>query len=69
MRSARGTGKVAQWLGPHSGRMLRHPDCEHTMPFGLAQMDNGEIAIVVSREKANPAGGRILRTEYRLQPG
>ena len=39
---------------------LKHPDSEFTMPFGLSQMDNGEIAILVSREKAIPAGGRIV---------
>jgi hypothetical protein len=41
-------------------QVLKHPNAEFTMPFGLAQMDNGEIAIVVSREITNPEGGRIV---------
>ena len=55
-----GDGKGGWVTRPAQRQVLRHPDCEHTMPFGLAQMDNGEIAIVVSREKANPGGGRIF---------
>ena len=31
------------------------------MPFSLVQMGNGEIAILVSREKAKPGGGRIVQ--------
>ncbi len=55
-----GDGQGGWVTRPAQRQVLRHPDCEHTMPFGLVQMDNGEIAILVSREKANPAGGRIF---------
>lgn len=41
-------------------QVLKHPDSEFTMPFSLVQMGNGEIAILVSREKAKPGGGRIV---------
>ncbi|NUQ64277.1 MAG: hypothetical protein HUU20_17545 [Pirellulales bacterium] len=54
MRQQDGSGAwVAQ---PALRQVLKHPDSEFTMPFGLAQMDNGEIALVVSREKTTPAG-------------
>jgi len=55
-----GDGKGGWVARPAQRQVLRHPDSEYTMPFGLAQMDNGEIAIIVSREKANSAGGRIF---------
>ena len=55
-----GDGQGGWVTRPAQRQVLRHPDCEHTMPFGLAQMDNGEIALLVSREKADPAGGRIF---------
>lgn len=55
-----GDGK-AGWVERAALRqVLRHPDCEFTMPFSLVWMDNGEIAILVSREKAKPGGGRIV---------
>jgi hypothetical protein len=55
-----GDGQGGLVARPAQRQVLKHPDSEHTMPFGLTQMDNGEIAIIVSREKANPAGGRIF---------
>lgn len=55
-----GDGKGGWVTRPAQRQVLRHPDSEHTMPFGLAQMDNGEIAVIVSREKADPKGGRIF---------
>jgi len=54
-----GDGHGGWLVRPALRQLLRHPDSEFTMPFGLAQMDNGEIALLVSREKANPAGARI----------
>lgn len=55
-----GDGRGGWVTLPALRQVLRHPDCEFTMPFGLAQMDNGEIALLVSREKADPAGGRLF---------
>jgi len=55
-----GDGKGGWIVRPAQRQVLKHPDSEHTMPFGLVQMDNGEVAFICSREKANPKGGRIF---------
>ena len=60
IRQADGQGswvaRAALW------QVLKHPDSEFTMPFSLCQMDNGEIALLVSREQAKPGGGRIVES-------
>ncbi len=55
-----GDGEGGWVARPALRQVLKHPDSEFTMPFSLAQMGNGEIAILVSREKAKPGGGRIV---------
>jgi hypothetical protein len=32
-------------------QVLKQPDSKHTMPFGLVQMDNGEIVLICSWER------------------
>ena len=54
-----GDGKGGWMTRPALRQVLKHPEATATMPFGLAQMDHGEIAILCSREK-QPAKG--LRT-------
>jgi hypothetical protein len=34
-----GDGQGGWVTRPAQQQVLRHPDCEHTMPFGLVQMD------------------------------
>jgi hypothetical protein len=56
----RGDGKGG-WITLQASRqVLRHPDSSYTMPFGLVRMENGEIAILCSREKQPPGGPRIV---------
>ncbi|HPO16380.1 MAG TPA: sialidase family protein [Candidatus Hydrogenedentes bacterium] len=55
-----GDGKGGWITLPAQRQLLKHPDCEYTMPFGLVRMDNGEVVFQGSREKADPAGGRIF---------
>ncbi|MEW6755425.1 MAG: sialidase family protein, partial [Candidatus Latescibacterota bacterium] len=52
-----GQGGWTRW--PAHRQVLRHPDSDHTMPFGLARMDNGEIVLLCSREKTE-AGVRTV---------
>ena len=37
-------------------QVLKYPESVNTLPFGLIQMDNGEIAILCSREVEPPKG-------------
>jgi len=41
-------------------QVLKHPDSNFTMPFGLVQMDNGELAILCSREKQPAQGSKTI---------
>jgi len=59
-RIRQGDGKGGWITRPALRQVLRHPDATHTMPFGLAQMDNGEIAILCSREKQSAQGPRVF---------
>jgi hypothetical protein len=55
-RIRQGDGKGG-WIARSAWRQaLKHPDANHTMPFGLLTTENGEIAILCSREKAQPQG-------------
>jgi hypothetical protein len=51
-----GDGRGGWVVRPAFRQVLKHPDSTHTMPFGLVKMDNGELAILCSREK-QPVGG------------
>ncbi|MSR58126.1 MAG: exo-alpha-sialidase [Planctomycetaceae bacterium] len=44
---------------PAQRQVLKHPDANHTMPFGLASMDNGELVILCSREKTDAKGRTV----------
>jgi hypothetical protein len=46
-----GDGRGGWTLRPAQRQVLKHPDADHTMPFGLARLDNGEVALLCSREK------------------
>jgi hypothetical protein len=45
---------------PALRQVLKHPDATATMPFGIVQMDNGELALVCSRERQPPQGPRTF---------
>ncbi len=47
-------------LYPALRQVLRHPDADYTMPFGLAYQDNGEVVLLCSRE--------IHREPRRFEP-
>ena len=50
-----------EWMTrPAQRQVLKHPDANFTMPFGLVRMDNGEIALLCSREKEQPKGGKTF---------
>lgn len=51
-----GDGKGGSITRPALRQVLKHPDAKFTMPFGLVRMDNGEIAILCSREKEQQKG-------------
>src|SRR4030095_4403854 len=53
-----GNGKGGWVSRPALRQVLKHPASQFTMPFGLVQMDNGEIAILCSSEKPVPKGPR-----------
>lgn len=55
-----GDGKGGWIARPALRQVLKHPDAIHTMPFGLVQMDNGEVALLCSREKQAPEGTWIF---------
>lgn len=55
-----GDGKGGWISRPAMRQVLKHPDSNFTMPFGLVQMDNGEIAILCSREKQPSQGARTV---------
>jgi len=51
-----GDGKGGWLTQPAARQVLKHPDANFTMPFGLVRMGNGEIALLCSREKTYPKG-------------
>ncbi len=55
-----GDGKGGWIARPALRQILKHPDADHTMPFGLVQMPNGEVAILCSREKQRAQGGKTF---------
>ena len=55
-----GDGRGGWIMRPAWRQVLKFPDSDHTMPFGLVQMDNGEIAILCSREQQPPPGDRVV---------
>jgi len=46
-------------MRPALRQVLKHPDANFTMPFGLVQMDNGELALLCSREKTDEKGRTV----------
>ena len=55
------------WIAlPAQRQALRHPDCTHTMPFGIVQGDDGELALLCSREKQRPQGGTLMEPVIAL---
>jgi len=58
IRQGDGKGGWVTW--PAHRQVLKHPDANFTMPFGLVRMDNGEIALLCSREKEQPKGGKTF---------
>jgi len=59
-RIRQGDGQGGWVTRPALRQVLKHPDANYTMPFGLAQMDNGEIALLCSREKTHAAGNKTF---------
>jgi hypothetical protein len=59
-RVRQGDGRGGWIERPALRQVLKHPDANYTMPFGLAQMDSGEIAVLCSREKVHPAGNKTF---------
>jgi hypothetical protein len=59
-RVRQGDGKGGWVARPALRQVLKHPDADFTMPFGLARLDNGEVAILCSREKTRPGGARTV---------
>ena len=81
-RIRQGDGKGGWVTRPALRQVLKHPDANFTMPFGLARMDNGELAVLCSREKAPPQGARTFEpiiafskddgatwSDFRMVPG
>src|SRR5580704_6183705 len=58
-RIRQGDGQGGWVTRPALRQVLKHPDADFTMPFGLVHMDNGEIALICSRAK-QPLGGRAV---------
>lgn len=56
----RGDGRGGWVARPAWRQVLKHPDADYTMPFGLAWMGNDEIALLCSREKSRPQGGKTF---------
>jgi len=59
-RIRQGDGKGGWVTRPALRQVLKHPDSEFTMPFGLVQMAGGEIAILCSREKQPAQGAKVF---------
>jgi len=59
-RIRQGDGRGGWITAPAQRQVLKHPDSNYTMPFGLLRMDNGEIAILCSREKQPSQGARTI---------
>ena len=55
-----GDGQGGWVMRPAQRQVLKYPDSTYTMPFGMVQMDNGEIAIMCSREKEPPKGAGTI---------
>ncbi len=55
-----GDGRGGWTNHPAMRQVLKHPDSDFTMPFGLVEMDNGEIAILCSREKQPAQGSKTI---------
>jgi hypothetical protein len=51
-----GDGQGGWVARPAELQVLKYPESVNTLPFGLIQMDNGEIAILCSREVEPPKG-------------
>jgi hypothetical protein len=81
-RVRQGDGKGGWVTRPAWRQVLKHPDANYTMPFGLVQMQSGELAILCSREKAPPKGTRTFEpiiafskdrgatwSDFRIIPG
>ena len=56
-----GDGRGGWIRRPALRQVLKFPDSEYTMPFGLVQMDNGEIAILCSREMQPSQGDWVVK--------
>ena len=59
-RIRQGDGQGGWVTRPALRQVLKHPDADFTMPFGLVHMDNGEIALICSREKQPPGGRAVI---------
>src|SRR5438128_1072210 len=59
-RIRQGDGRGGWITRPALRQVLKHPDSDFTMPFGLVRMDNGEIAILCSREKQPAQGAKTF---------
>jgi len=59
-RIRQGDGKGGWITRPAWRQILKHPDANYTMPFGLVQMPGGEIAILCSREKQSAQGPKTV---------
>jgi hypothetical protein len=76
-RIRQGDGKGGWIMRPAQRQVLKHPDANFTMPFGLVRMDNGEIALLCSREKdrtfepviAFSKDGGATWSDFRVIPG
>jgi hypothetical protein len=59
-RIRQGAGKGGWVTRPALRQALKHPDANHTMPFGLARLANGEIALLCCREKQPAQGAKVI---------
>lgn len=59
-RVRQGDGQGGWIIRPARRQVLNHPDSNFTMPFGLVRMEDGELAILCSREKQGPNAARTI---------
>lgn len=55
-----GDGQDGWIMRPALRQVVKHPDTTYNMPVALVEMDNGEIALLCSREKSHVDGTRTF---------
>ena len=77
-RIRQGDGKGGWITRPAKIQALKQPGADHTMPFGLVKMDNGEIAVICSWERTGQPTRPIIAfskdggdtwTDFQVVPG